>query len=698
MPADPEAPFFAIAPPGGVPAAGITVERHGRGARPSRCVDPDDPLSRASTCPRSPSPSPSALDARHGERPGRRRTTSRCCVRGAVGGIALRLPRVRARRHEPAGAGRLPAPRRPAPHRASPAPPCRRPTSSSATRLPVDRRRRRHRRPRRAGRRPRSSPGAPGADADRPGFWTDRAAAGAARPRRRRQRRPRRVRHRAGGRAAHARRQTAAGRGRRAPAATACRRWVAVAAARRARRRVVVRPAPARRRPAASGGPPSRCGSASPRCSSPPCSTRPSLRPADRVATVFLLDGSASLGAAGRAEAVDVGAATRSTPARRRRGRRRRASAATPGSSSRSQPDAAPRPAGGHASTPTAPNLAGALRLAAGVLPADARRRIVVVSDGRATEGDAAAEATRLAEAGHRRRRHHVVGRAAGADLAVAAVDVPGARPRGRRRSTSSSPSTPTAPGPVAAHAAPRRRRRRRAGRRASPPADTQVAIPQIAGGERASARYQRARRRPAATPSPRTTSASPPSGRGRRPRCSSPRAARRGRRPRRRRCAPAASAVDVVDAPALPALDRLAGYPAIVLVDVDARTLTGDQVAALAAVDPRPRPRPRHRRRRPQPTALGGYLGTPLEELLPVDQRDHRPAAAPDGGRGARHRPAGSMGACHCAEGQGMGSRLPRAASRRPTSPGPRPSGPSRRCRRSTRSACWPSTPSTSG
>ncbi len=49
---------------------------------------------------------------------------------------------------------------------------------------------------------------------------------------------------------------------------------------------------------------------------------------------------------------------------------------------------------------PTRTNLATALRLAAAVLPDDARRRVVLLSDGRATSGDVQAEADDLADRG----------------------------------------------------------------------------------------------------------------------------------------------------------------------------------------------------------------------------------------------------------------------------------------------------------
>nr|MBA2283428.1 VWA domain-containing protein [Acidimicrobiia bacterium] len=109
------------------------------------------------------------------------------------------------------------------------------------------------------------------------------------------------------------------------------------------------------------------------------------LRPADRVAVVFLVDGSASLGATGRSEAVGF---VRESLDRMPDGAV--AGVASFGGNARLeltiQPDARfTDPSARIDSTRT--NLATALRLAGAVLPGDARRRIVVVSDGRATDG-----------------------------------------------------------------------------------------------------------------------------------------------------------------------------------------------------------------------------------------------------------------------------------------------------------------------
>ncbi|WPD18640.1 VWA domain-containing protein [Thermaerobacter composti] len=78
-----------------------------------------------------------------------------------------------------------------------------------------------------------------------------------------------------------------------------------------------------------------------------------------------------------------------------------------------------------------ATDLAGALRLAAAVLPGDARRRVVLLSDGRPTHGNALAEARALAAAGIRLDAIPLVP-AAGADLAVRELRAPAATRPGR--------------------------------------------------------------------------------------------------------------------------------------------------------------------------------------------------------------------------------------------------------------------------
>ena len=296
------------------------------------------------------------------------------------------------------------------------------------------------------------------------------------------------------------------------------------------------------------------------------------------------------------------------------------------------------------------------------MLPGDARRRIVVVSDGRATDGDAAAEAARLAEAGIA-VEYRLVGRAAEADLAVAAVDVAGAGARGRgvRRRGHRRRRRGRA---GAAHAAPRRRGRRRAGRRRRRSGRTVVRIPQVAGAS-GLGRYQvrvsgsgdavaenDVGYAAVQVEGPATVLLA--EGIARRSGAALA-AALRGRR-----ASPSTSSTPS----ALPPLDRLAGYQSVVLVDVDARIAqppsrsprwpasTRDLGHGLVTIGGE------------RSYGVGGYLGTPLEELLPVISEITDPAPAPVGGRGARHRLVGLDGRVPLRRGPGPGQ--PAAGRRR--------------------------------
>ncbi|MGH9186346.1 MAG: VWA domain-containing protein, partial [Acidimicrobiales bacterium] len=296
-------------------------------------------------------------------------------------------------------------------------------------------------------------------------------------------------------------------------------------------------------------------------------------------------------------------------------------------------------------------NLANALRLAAAVLPGDARRRMVVVSDGRATEGDAAAEAERLAASGIQ-VDHHLVGRRSGPDVAVAAVDTPG-RVREGEGFTVDVTVAATRAGPAQVTVL-------RDGDVVDQrvvdlvPGEMTISIPQVAGAT-GLARYQ-----------VRVTAAGDATaendvgyaavevegaaavlvlegsdGNG----AALAEALRAG-----------GLTVAVEAAGALPPLDRLATYAATVLVDVDARSLTDDQVATLSGFardlghgvvtvggD--------------QSYGLGGYLGSELEQLLPVVSEITDPQRRQSVAEVLAIDTSGSMASCHCADGQGRPS-----------------------------------------
>ncbi|MBA2280320.1 MAG: VWA domain-containing protein, partial [Acidimicrobiia bacterium] len=115
----------------------------------------------------------------------------------------------------------------------------------------------------------------------------------------------------------------------------------------------------------------------------------------------------------------------------------------------------------------------------------------------------------------------------------------------------------------------------------------------------------------------------------------------------------------DVVDASALPPLDRLAGYQSVILVNVQAGMLSPAQVATLAA-STRDLGHGLVTIGGERSYGVGGYLGTPLEELLPVISEITDPRRRQSVAEVLAIDSSGSMGECHCAEGQGQNSRLP--------------------------------------
>ncbi len=145
-------------------------------------------------------------------------------------------------------------------------------------------------------------------------------------------------------------------------------------------------------------------------------------RTTNEVATVFVVDASDSLGPAGRAEAVRfVEKALADAP------RDARAGVVVFGGTARVAAAVRIRASLSGASVPIdaqRTDLAGALRLAAAVAPRDAARRIVLVSDGRRTQGNETQAAAELAAAGIR-LDVVPIGSKRGTDVAVTSIDAP---------------------------------------------------------------------------------------------------------------------------------------------------------------------------------------------------------------------------------------------------------------------------------
>ncbi len=378
------------------------------------------------------------------------------------------------------------------------------------------------------------------------------------------------------------------------------------------------------------------------------------VRPGRDVAVMLLVDASDSLGVAGQADAV-----TWAREALDGMPDDARAGVALFGGDARLETIVQSEARLGQPAVqidPSRTDLAGALRLAAAVLPSDARRRVVLVSDGRATHGDVVAEAQRLTDAGVE-VDVHTVARASGPDTAVAAIDSPG---RARQGESITVTATVTAD-------------------RAGPALVTlldgsevlqEQAVDLVAGPNTVSfsvvadepglARYQ-----------VRVTTASdsvaendvgyaavqvegPPRV-----------LVLEGRPGAGAGLASALTAgamtVDVVDSTAIPPVDALIGYSSIVLVDVDAATLAPDQVSALSLAT-RDLGRGLVSIGGTQSYALGGYLGSELEQILPVVSDILDPQRRQSVAEVLAIDTSGSMGACHCAEGS---NGMPAAGNR---------------------------------
>ncbi len=363
-----------------------------------------------------------------------------------------------------------------------------------------------------------------------------------------------------------------------------------------------------------------------------------------RVATMFVVDASDSLGPAGRAEALSwaqealaaqpggalAGVALFGGDARLELTVQEEATLLTPSV----QVDA------------DRTDLAGALRLAGAVLPADARRRVVVISDGRATEGDAAEEARRLADAGIAVEVHAVT-RAGGADVAVTGLVAPSVAREGE--------ALPLVASVTATNAGPARLTLRRDGAVVEErlvdleAGANRIDLAQVAGAS-GLARYQVGVDASTDTVAENDTAF----------------AAVQVEGPARvlvAEGAPGEAATlaealragglptDVVDAAALPPLDQLATYRATVLVDVDIRSLAPAQVADLG-VATRDLGRGLVVVGGERSYALGGYLDSPLEALLPVVSDVLDPKRRASVAEVLAIDTSGSMGACHCNEG----------------------------------------------
>ncbi len=296
---------------------------------------------------------------------------------------------------------------------------------------------------------------------------------------------------------------------------------------------------------------------------------------------------------------------------------------------------------------PSRTDLAGALRLGAAVLPTDARRRIVVVSDGRATQGDTATEAERLAESGIA-VDFHAVERAVGRDVAVSALELPGRVRQGERVTLTATVDATEA---TTARIDLLRDGVRVDGRTVElTPGANRVEFSDTAQGEGGVARYQIRVTSGGDTIAQNDVAFGAAQVEGPatvlvvegRPGNGATLAS-----------ALAAAGIDVrtVAVTDIPPVDELAGISSTVLVDVDARTLAPEHLQALTTAT-RDLGRGLVTIGGTQSYGLGGYRGSDLEALLPVESEILDPKRRQSVAEVLAIDTSGSMGACHCAEG----------------------------------------------
>jgi len=369
----------------------------------------------------------------------------------------------------------------------------------------------------------------------------------------------------------------------------------------------------------------------------------PISRPANEVATVFLLDASDSLGPTGVAAGAEF---IRDAIAERPDS----ASSAVVvfGNDARVElplgTEDLGRPRVVVDATQT--DMAGALRLAGAVMPANSRRRIVLVSDGRPTKGDAAVEAKSLAARGIQVDVHSVT---AGdtVDAAVASVNAPDTAREGEEVEIVAAIDSNTA-GPATvvlrrgAEELERVNVTLEVGRNevsftdtadetglARYQVDVEVDGDGIEENNTAFTAVQQADSARVLLVEGTTDEADVLSG----------------------ALEAAGVVVETVSPQEMPPLDELATYATTVLVDVDARLLSPVAVENLT-IATRDLGKGLVTTGGPRSFGPGGYLDTELEKLLPVISEVTDPQRRKSVAQVLAIDTSESMGACHCADG----------------------------------------------
>ncbi len=291
-------------------------------------------------------------------------------------------------------------------------------------------------------------------------------------------------------------------------------------------------------------------------------------------------------------------------------------------------------------------DLAAGLRLASALLPDDAKKRVVVVSDGRATAGDAEAEAIRLGERGIP-VDYILLEPTTGADAAVVSINAPSQVDQGAQVPLEVVvESTAEQPGRITLR------------RNGEPVASQDVLLtegsnrvtfsvdPTESGLSTFTATIDTADDVRAQNDTARTTvdvdgpaevlivEGTPSAGDS-----------------LARALESSGLNVDVVAARQVPALDQLVAYDSTILVDVSVDQLTSQQIEAITTAT-RQLGRGLVTIGGPQSYGMGGYRNSELEEVLPVISDVLDPQRQRQVAQVMALDTSESMGECHCADG----------------------------------------------
>ena len=375
----------------------------------------------------------------------------------------------------------------------------------------------------------------------------------------------------------------------------------------------------------------------------------------NEVATMFVLDASDSMSPAGRAEANSL-----ASQALVDRPEKTRAGVVAFGRDARLEhlvQDDLKFQGLSVAVDPGGTDIAAALRLGAAALPEDARRRLVLITDGRSTSGDLGDEIDRLAVDGIP-VDVIVVEPFVGNDVSVVAVDVPPVARLGELVTIDARINSPTASQAEVSLASDGTVIETRTVE--LQPGENLVRFEPEATNDGV-LRYQV----DVSTASDPVNAndigygAVPVEGASRVLIVEGARADASGLAAALK---VAGIEVDIESVGSIPPIDELSRYSSIVMVDVDRLTLSDGQVADLAAAV-RDLGRGMLVLGGTHSYAMGGYLNSDLEELLPVTSEITDPKRRQTVAEVFAIDSSGSMGACHCNEegenGLGGGNRI---------------------------------------